>query len=1258
MMKRFLACLMAFHLLFSTAGGMEKILFDNLDGRTELLSARCVTQDSTGRIWFGTDKRLYSYDGYTLSAHPSEFGRMQVNALAVTDGKLLLCCNNGLFLYDDKTESFSSFPYFQDNIVQAVAEHDGILYVGTETGLYAFRWKEPESSTSSLRLCTDNIFSLWEDGDTLWVGTIDGLGKYSFAGKQYDTVPLNIPGGRRVITTIYPYQDSILWLGTPHVLLELDTRTGLAKEKLPLQVPQSIARYTDNLYLIGTDNGLISYCPGTDESEKILEGTFWGLFSDREGNLWAATGNGLLINRPDRLLQQLDTGDAPANAQYAALFYDSRGRLWAGGSDGLLLYEPEGSAGYRLIRRYTMDGKVWQIPHNRVKAITEDRSNGNIYVATDAGCLLLDEPSGQFQRLRIEGSNDWVYDILIDGNDLWMATFDGLYRMSGQTVNTRYTTTDGLSTNDVARLARDRSGVIWILTRDQRVFTLDPRTNVLQAYSLEEQDRVRFVDCLTSDLEGRIWMAAGRELFRIDNPMDRTSIRALPLESSPSLEVFSLCDFLGQMCACSSEGIWLVDKEDGTSRHINTGMHYIDAAYDAREDRIVFGAPGEISFFPGSELDRMTGNQGLPVTITSVLVNDQTEIPRADILSGALTLGPRENNLRVFFSDFDYGNEIPHRFQVSFSGHRTAWTEAVSGNSISLPDLHPGRYRLSISSSDHLEDAQGMLSIRIRHPWYRSWPMMIIYLLAIGSAIFWIIRYISLKNRLDAERRERALLLEQSKQKEAFFGDIAHEFKTPLSLIIAPLAKLLQETTDPKERKIIQVAHENAGKLNALVHHTIDYYNDTNRTTNDLIRTEVEFVEFARAIFLSYKDNYPRHEFIFDSSEPSMVVDVDIVKMEAVLNNLLSNACKYTPEGGSVILTLEREKPSKHLIIKVSDTGIGIPKDELQLVFQRYFESSRSKTGGYDSTGIGLSLIKQYIENHGGTVSADSDDNGSTFTVVIPYTSDGLATGSGSQTGSGPTDRALVVIVDDNPQICAFLESVLKDKYRCISSNNGKSGLKLCKDVLPDLVIADVMMPVMDGLEMCRQIREYGPLSTIPIVLLTAKGDKETEKRSISLGIDSFIPKPFELPNLTARIDQLIGNKQRMEQKLRMEYLTAPQDNAPLSYDEKYLKKVTQIIEEHMDDSDLSVTRLCELGDFSEKLLYRKLKQLTGLSTVEYIRSVRLKKAAILLQNGNFTVSEAMYSVGFSNASYFTRAFSAQYGKTPSEYLKQYKKQD
>ena len=1256
-MKRFLSCLALFHALFCLAALPDRIPFDNLGGRTELLSIRCVTQDSTGRIWFGTSKSLYSYDGYGLRSYSSSFGRVQINALTFVEGNLLLCCNNGLFLFDVETESYTEFPYFRDDMVRAVVIREDCLYVGAESGLYAFHWKNPDSSTSVQRLCTEGIFSLLDDGDRLWLGTLDGLGEYSYSGKRYRPVPVEITANHRVVTTMFLYRPGYLWVGAPLQMIELNTQKEQTEKLLSLKVLKSVAHYADDCYLLGTDDGLLAYDPNSGEIRKYAEGSFWSMYTDREGNIWSATDHGLLLTRSGTIMQTLDTGDAPENALFSAFLVDSKGRLWVGGAEGLLLYLPDESAGYRLLHRYTMSGSLWTIPHNRVKTIVESRHDGNIYLATDAGYLVFDEQTETFIRHTIEESNNWIYDILVDGNDLWMATFDGLYRMSGDMVKAHYTMQDGLSSDDVAQLAKDRSGRIWILTRDQQIHILNPRDGTLQRYALESVAQSRFADCVMNDLEGRIWVAAQREIIRIGGFQDETPVFVWPLESRASSEVFSMYDFLGQVWACTSEGFFLINKEDGTSRRINTGMHYISAAYDYLQDKVLFGAPGEITCFPGSELDRMTGNHSLPVTITSVMVNDQLELSQADIRSGSLELSSKQNSLTVYFSDFNYGNEIPHRFHVHFSGGRTSWSESVAGNSISLPDLRPGRYTLSIATTDSPEEEPEVLSIRIRNPWFLSWPMLLVYLLSLAAVIIWIIRYASIKNRLDVEKREREILLEQSKQKEAFFGNVAHEFKTPLSLIIAPLARLLQETKDPREREVLQVAQENAGKLNTLIHKTIDFYKENNRTTDDLIRTEVEFVEFARAIFLSFKDNYPNHEFIFDSSEPSMVVDVDIVKMEAVLNNLLSNACKYTPEGGSVILTLDREVSSHQLIVKVSDTGIGIPKDELQLVFQRYFESSRSKKGGYESTGIGLSLVQNYIESHGGTVSADSDDNGSSFTVIVPYSSDGVMAENGEQPEDGASDKALVVIVDDNPQICAFLESVLKDKYRCINSNNGKSGLKLCKDVLPDLIIADVMMPVMDGLEMCRQIREYGPLSTIPIILLTAKGDKETEKRSISLGIDSFVPKPFELPSLLARVDQLIGNKQRMEQKLRMELLSAPQEGTPLSYDEKFLKKVTQVIEDHMDDSELSVAKLCELGDFSEKLLYRKLKQLTGLSTVEYIRTIRLKKAALLLQNGNFTVSEAMYSVGFSNASYFTRAFSAQYGKTPSEYLKQYKKQ-
>ena len=505
------------------------------------------------------------------------------------------------------------------------------------------------------------------------------------------------------------------------------------------------------------------------------------------------------------------------------------------------------------------------------------------------------------------------------------------------------------------------------------------------------------------------------------------------------------------------------------------------------------------------------------------------------------------------------------------------------------------------------------------------------------------------------EREQRDVLLAQAKEKEAFFGNIAHEFKTPLSMIIAPLSKFINDNKNSEGNEMLKTALENANKLNALTRDTIDYYRDSSKSAIDLIVSEVEFVEFARSIFFSFKDGYPNDEFIFDSSEPQIYSDIDVVKMEAVLNNLISNACKFTPDGGSVIMTLERDKEQDHIILKLSDTGIGIPDNELNLVFQRYYESSRSKGGNYDSTGIGLSIIKKNIESHQGSVSVSSDENGTTFTIILPCKK-GRTEKTGSEVAPDMSDKPLIVIVEDNAQVCNFLEQLFKDKYRCISSGNGKSGLKLCKDVMPDLIISDIMMPVMDGLEMCRQIREYTPLATIPIILLTAKSDAETENKSIALGIDMFMPKPFDFVTLAGRVNQLLGNKSRMEQKIRMEMVSKPQDNHEMSSDEKYLKKVTELIEEHIDDSDLSVATLCEYGNFNDKQLYRKIKQLTGLSTVEYIRSIRLKKAAILLQNGNFTISEVMYSVGFSNASYFTRAFSAEYGKSPTEYMKSYKK--
>ena len=1239
---------------------------DDLDGKTGMLSARCVVQDSTGTIWFGTDKSLFSYDGYDVRSYPDGIGNIQVNSLAADGGYIYLGCNDGLLRYDIGNGTYSRVEYFDTDKVRALGIKERTIYVGAESGLYSIDLDAPNSSKSVSRITADEEMSILIAGDRLYVGGIENFGYVDLPSRIYHRIPVESILGSddwKVVTSIYEADDSTIYFGTATSLLRFDPEgMGISRE-LKASVIKCICMDGDGRLIFGTDDGFNIRYPDDGTVSKVMDVTASACMKDRDGNLWFATDNGLAFLKGSSRLRSIDTEELPGSIVYTDLLRDSQGRLWASSAHGLMMFESSGDGNYTLSRHYEMGSGKFPIQHNRVKSIVEDRHDGSLYVASDGGCLVYNEKTGLFGINTVEGTNNWIYDIVVDGNNLWLASFEGLFCMNGCLVKEHYTTANGLSTNDISKIVKDRAGNIWMLTRDQNIYILDTKGKKLDRFRLEDHASSRFADCIAGDLEGSVWISVKNELLHIDRYDGSEPVSVFTLDSRKTLSSYSISDIRGKMWVCSTQGIFLIDKASGKISHINTRTPYVTAYYDEANGNVLLGGAGRIDRLGIDEVSTLAGDDGYPVSITSVTVNGDasTLIPASTVGTGALDLRSRENNLTITFSDYNYDKEFPHSFRYSLTRRhgRPVWHDVVSDNIITLTDIKPGRYSLQISSGSDTSETSEALSVRIRQPWYLSVWMILLYLAAIGTIGYWMFRFLTINKILSLEKEQKRVLLEQFREKESFFGNIAHEFKTPLSLIIAPLGKLINEGGDDADRPMLQMAYDNANKLSSLIHSTIDYYNENNTSASDLIRSKVEFVEFARTIFSSYKEGYPEDEFIFDSSDESMVADIDVVKMEAVLNNLMSNACKYTPSGGSVIMTLDRDAEGGKIIIKVSDTGIGIPQEELPMVFQRYFESSRSKSGNYDSTGIGLSLVKNHVESHGGSVGVESDDNGTTFTVVLPCA---VEDGPLSMAEEGPaipstsSGKPLVVIVDDNVQICSFLSEILKDRYRCISSNNGKSGLKLCKDVVPDLIISDVMMPVMDGLEMCRLIRQYGPLSTIPIILLTAKGDSETEKKSIDLNIDAFVPKPFEFTTLAAKIDQLIGSRQRMEQKLRLEIISTPKDSRELSYDEKYLSNVTRIIEEHLDDSQLSVATLCETGGFSENQLYRKVKQLTGMSTVEYIRSIRLKKAAILLQNGNFTVSEVMYSVGFSNASYFTRAFSAAYGKTPSEYLKSYRK--
>ncbi|MCR4824636.1 MAG: response regulator [Bacteroidales bacterium] len=1240
------------HLLFIAAvlscaplsAATEPAVFGDFRGRTATLSVRSLVQQDNGMIWFGTDRVLYSFDGYDLRPYACPDGHINTNKLLCLDDRLLLGTNDGLYAFCPQDKTYHRTAPFDKQIVRELLLFDGTVYIGTEVGLYRY---DPEVDTAT-RLLEGNIFSLSPQADTLYVGTQRGVAVYHPGSGTITT--LTRPDGPNIIIALLP-DGNRLWAGTPNRLLCLDIRSGEVLSESSFLVPKVLHKEKDGRLLVGTDNGLYRFDPAGGGQTRLRSSVTWVCAEDREKNLWFGTEDGLLLLQQHPTVQPIPGLPEEKNAHYTDLLRDRQGRLWLSGSNGIVLME-DGVA----MRHYTMTNPEYRIPHNRIRRIVEDRENGELYFASDGGILKYDMQNGRMQQIRISDSYNWVYDLLPRPGELWAASFQGLYRLGpdGSTLDL-YDQGDGLSSDDIARIVGGRDGGIWILTRDQHVFRLDPGTKEIRKIDVGASRP----DDICYDREGRIWIIAGNQILRLTPDGEGTeNIRSQTLHPNDNTEAFCLTDADSQIWACTSQGLFSIEKETLGIHSTDTYRHYFGIEYDASRRCLLLGSVGSVDILHLDELVRASAeSRQAPIAITGILVNGTRRIEPEELGERRLLLPNRQNHLDISFSDFNFNDETPHRFDYRLDGSRTTrWRGSIVGNMITLTGLQPGRYQLSVAPSGSMENATELLSFRIRPPWPFAWWMILLYSLLFVSAILAFIRQAMMRRNLMLERRQRDDLLAQSKQKEAFFQDVAHEFKTPLSLIIGPLGKMISEAGPDTDLKSLRLAQDNATKLSSLIHHMINYYKDTGGMADSLISTEVEMVDFARSIFDSYRENFPKHEFIFTSSHPEIPVVVDIVKVETILNNLLSNACKYTPAGGSVLMTLERDDAGHQLVIKVSDTGIGIPEEELPFAFQRYFESSRTKQGGYDSTGIGLSVIKSYVEIHGGRVSVSSDANGSTFTVLLPCLSDrtSLAPKKAPDAADDP-DKPLIAIVDDNAQICNFLESILRENYRCVCSHNGKSGLKLCKDVLPDLVISDVLMPVMDGLEMCRQVRQYGPLSTIPIILLTAKDDKQTEQESIGLNIDVFLPKPFEVETLTARVDQLLANKKRMEQKLRMEMLATPAATRELSQDERFLRKVTQLIEEHLDDADLSVSRLCELGEFSEKQLYRKLKQFTGQSAVEYIRSIRLKKAALLLQSGNFTVSEVMYSVGFSNASYFTRTFSAAYNMTPSDYMKSFK---
>ncbi|MDR2496733.1 MAG: response regulator [Tannerellaceae bacterium] len=1298
--------LLSFLLLFcsvtalSAGSKADYIMFENILLSQEALTVRCFIQDRQGVMWAGSDKGLFSFDGYTPRAHFTYGDSLSIPincAIPYSDDRLLLGTQKGIIAYNCRSDEYEPFPLSFSAEVQALDLAGDVLWIGSMAGL--FRYGMADGSLERIRMSiaparpTEMVYSIIADethgaaGGCVYVGSHIGFGRYLTGEKRFEFIIPEVSGGSEryfVNSLLKDAGRNCIWVGTGNYLYKYSPESNAAESKMECSFVKVMRLDASGNVVVGTDNGLCIYNEkearrakhDSRDPKSLANNIVWAVYTDREQNLWLGTDYGVSMLPGNNNIKYIPihqlTGSGEGNHFYN-IYKDKEGYFWLGGTNGLIRASSPADDGNAVW--YMVDNPQSFITHNRIRHICED-ADDNLWVTTDGGVNRYDRASETFSWCNIADStrsynSSWTYHIAEDSlGNLWMGTcMSGILVIAKEKLKTRqrhyvadrcYTLQSGLSGNFVSHIAVDRLGKVWALgykTGIDRIDPLDPSGSI-EHVGLGAGIIPSLILC---DSEGYVWAAFGKGIVKI-NAVTLESQRLY--FSQNTMEPLSMAEVGNEIWVSSSDGIWITDRRAMTTRRHNImNRAFSGIYYDAAAKLAYLGGSDGLALIRPSTLAE-AGN-GRPVLITSLRFNNSSPEPCGGFggksiryLDG-IRLRHDRNTFSVEISDLNFSQERKSSFIYKLRPVDSEWQMLkAGGNSISFSNLEPGKYSLLIGRQGINGQPSGEIktfAIDILPPWYFSFAAKCIYLALFAGLALWTAYSLKVRSQLRYARLEKEKTGEQIRLKLDFFTEISHEFKTPLSLIVAPLSRLLlNPARPPEERNSLSLIYRNAMKLSALVHQAIDFYRYDNPESISLIRSHVEFVKFAESIFAAYAESMKDRgvTFVFNSGVGSIYLSIDAVKMESVLNNLLTNACKYSSEGDNIMLSLGYI-PSGEIEIKVSDTGAGIPEQDLPFVFQRYFQSS-SNTAGKEGSGVGLYIAKKFVELHGGSIRADSGkDGGASFTIRLPI--DASVAEEHSAT-FGPTQmkadagKPLILAVDDNTDMAEFICNMFNADYRCVMAHNGKVGLKLAMELLPDLIIADVVMPVMDGLEMCRKLKAHVPTSTIPLILLTARDDKTTELNSICLNIDSFIAKPFDAAILLSRAAQLIDNKRRLEKKVRIEIMTEPKPVPLISHDEKLLANITRAIEENIDDSDLNVNYLSRKTGISPKQLYRKIKQMTGMSTIEYINSIRLKKAALLLSSKKFTVSEVMYMVGFNNHSYFAKRFCARFGKAPHQY--------
>lgn len=1275
-----------------------------------------IVQDRQGFMWIASRDGLCRYDGRTFRIfRPSPNGKPSlsypglIRLLLDHHGMIWIVSERGdLDRFDPRTETFtnvSQLPAYKKVFKQPGSiwmdrqDRLWIALVDQGTGFYNIRTEQTQlyrhQNDQTDGLADNEGVNFAEDRQgRYWVATRHGLAYFNETQKRFVTPTFPVP--HDTLNGIYRTPDGQFLIGTNQHLVRLNPLTGQT-QRYPLPRLQNVWNQmqfaTDSkgvIYFI-REGRLYRYTTGEGPqllSPPTMTYTAEGrsLWIDRSDVLWVGTNGGGIHTYDLR-------GNPFQTAPYQVSFHVDLFRRWLGIQQPLPPSFVANRTSYDF--RYTVDQqhKLWfnissepfqrlDLASGQLTTIPAPAKGASPYpMATDpAGQVWVshDSLAWHYQpetntwipfahKIRIPGAGVQL-QLVVDGQALWIASLArGLIRIDRRTGAHRQFThvasdPASISSNTLFCLSADPTDPnrLWIGTFGGGLCAFDKRSG--QSRRITETDGLpnNVIYSAIPDEHGYLWIGTNKGLVRMHR--QTLQMRTYTHEDGLLADEFNRFHFL------------YLPKRGTTEEQIYMGGLEGTTTFSPRQIK-------DDTFSPSVEITQIQVNNH-PFSLRSAADTAAVPFLPVQVLQD-LELPYDQNFLTVQFAAAQYNKPEKNRFRYQLEGLTNQWVETNQPQAV-YTNLSPGHYVLKLNASNtsgQWSTHVRTLSIRIHPPFWATWWAYIGYGIVIVG-----IGYVLLRSYINRLRLQQELALQQQNLafqeretqqlravdeiKTRFFSNVTHEFRTPLTLILTPTQQLKQKHTDTDDQRRLNVIERNAYQLLELINQLLDL-SKLEANAMPVQQSVGNLSEFIDDTLRSFREEADQLRITL-RYQPQLTGDFlfDRAKLERIMYNLVSNAIKFSRANDQVSVTLQKANDGLIEII-VSDTGIGISEDQLPFIFNRFYQADDSSTRSQEGTGIGLALVKELVEVQAGTVSVDSQLGlGTTFTVRLPYppalgeqttpktapkVADNNQEEQPTHTAQSNANAPLILLVEDNDDLAEFIRQSLPNGYRVVRASDGAQGLQLAIEHMPDLVLSDVLMPVMDGYTLCEKLKTDPHTSHIPVVLLTAKSTLESRVKGLGLGADDYISKPFHLTELQLRIQNLLDNKQRLRNWIRQS-LTEPDKVLSASIElvqaDPFLNQFYSILNENLDNSEFGINQLSHKIGMSRASLYRKLEALSDLPANELIQNYRLKRSIDYLRQGQ-SITATAYLVGFSSPSYFSQCFRKLYQLTPSEFMSQ-----